>query len=49
MLAGVAVAIALALLVESFGRDVIWLALRRRSTARSRAGDDARPAEVDAP
>ena len=49
MLAGVAVAIALALLVESFGRDVIWLALRRRGTARSRAGDDARPAEVDAP
>ena len=49
MLAGVAVAIALALLVESFGRDVIWLALRRRSTARSLAGDGARPAEVDAP
>ena len=49
MLAGVAVAIALALLVESFGRDVIWLALRRRSTARSLDGDGARPAEVDAP
>ncbi|MFE6255172.1 CDP-alcohol phosphatidyltransferase family protein [Agromyces sp. NPDC057865] len=49
MLAGVGVAIALALLVESFGRDVIWLALRRRGTARTLAGDGARPAEVDAP
>ena len=48
-LAGVAVAIALALLVESFGRDVIWLALRHRSAARGGAVDDARPAEVDAP
>jgi phosphatidylglycerophosphate synthase len=47
-LAGMLVAVALALLVESFGRDVAWLALRSRTASRSSAGDDARPAEVDA-
>ena len=45
-LSGVLVAVALALLVESFGRDVVWLALRRRSSVRTRSR--ARPAEVDA-
>jgi hypothetical protein len=29
--AGVVVGVALVLLVESFGRDVLWLALRRRA------------------
>jgi phosphatidylglycerophosphate synthase len=47
-LAAVLVAIALALLVESFARDVVWLAVRSRSDDLSGAGDGARPAEVDA-
>lgn len=46
--AGVLVAVALALLVESFGRDLVWLAFRGRSASRSRADDGARRAEVDA-
>ena len=47
-LAGVLVGAALALLVESFGRDVVWLAVRRRSRERARpSGGDGRT-EVDA-
>jgi hypothetical protein len=33
-IAGVLVAVALALLVESFGRDVLWLALRQPARER---------------
>jgi phosphatidylglycerophosphate synthase len=47
-LAGVLVAVALALLVESFGRDVVWLALRPRTAGQGRAADGARRAEVEA-
>jgi hypothetical protein len=34
-IAGVFVVVALALLVESFGRDVLWLARRRSARTRS--------------
>jgi phosphatidylglycerophosphate synthase len=51
-LAAVLVAVALALLVESFGRDVVWLAMRNRARSRARsrarARDRARGAEAEA-
>ena len=47
-LAGVLVGAALALLVESFGRDVVWLAVRRRSRERARPSSRAGRTEVDA-
>ena len=46
MLAALLVAVALAMLVESFGRDVVWLAMRARTLARARSR--ARRAEAEA-
>ncbi|MFE5671367.1 CDP-alcohol phosphatidyltransferase family protein [Agromyces sp. NPDC056523] len=47
-IAGVLVGVALALLVESFGRDVLWLALHGRRSGARPGARRTRPAEVDA-
>ena len=44
-LAGPLVGLALALLVESFGRDVLWLVLPHRRLSAGREGGSTRPAE----